>query len=108
MRDEKRITLPTLGHSPVSQPTVICSMRAGSREGARSALVTACSDHNLKPFSPRGSSSAVVVGKSMSLHESDKLRREAAELQALACRLMEQAEKLIDTSKELEKKIKKR
>jgi hypothetical protein len=40
--------------------------------------------------------------------ESDTLRREAAELQALARRLMEQAEKLIATSKELEKKIKKR
>ena len=40
--------------------------------------------------------------------ESDKLRREAEELQALARRLMEQAETLIATSKELEKKIKKR
>jgi hypothetical protein len=41
----------------------------------------------------------------MPSNESDKLRRETAELQALASRLMEQAEKLITTSKELEKKI---
>jgi hypothetical protein len=41
----------------------------------------------------------------MPSNESDRLRREAAELQALASRLMEQAEKLITTSKELEKKI---
>lgn len=38
-------------------------------------------------------------------NESEKLRCEAAELQALARHLMEQAEKLITTSKELEKKI---
>jgi hypothetical protein len=41
----------------------------------------------------------------MTCNESDKLRREAAELQALARHLLEQAEKLITTSKELEKKI---
>jgi hypothetical protein len=39
----------------------------------------------------------------MAPNESDKLRREAEELQALARRLMDQAEKLIATSKELEK-----
>ena len=41
----------------------------------------------------------------MALNDSDKLRREAVELQALARRLMEHAENLIATSKELEKKI---
>jgi hypothetical protein len=41
----------------------------------------------------------------MPSNKSDKLRREAAELQALARRLMDQAEELITTSKELEKKI---
>jgi hypothetical protein len=41
----------------------------------------------------------------MAINESDKLRREAAELQAIARRLMEQAETLITNSKELEKKI---
>jgi hypothetical protein len=41
----------------------------------------------------------------MASKESEKLRREAEELQALARRLMQQAEQLITTSKDLEKKI---
>ena len=52
--------------------------------------------------------SSAVSAAHMAPNESDKLRREAEELQALARRLMEQAETLIATSKELEKKIKKR
>jgi hypothetical protein len=41
----------------------------------------------------------------MASKESEKLRREAEELQALAHCLMQQAEQLITTSKDLEKRI---